>query len=99
MTDLRTVSCVLRGDTLAKSIRLQIEPTASVKHLKSCIKSRYSPIFKGISASDIVLWEIWIPSEDEKPDYIVKLVDIQKKSLVRAPLSKLVRNQPLKESM
>ncbi|KAF9147092.1 hypothetical protein BGX20_006757, partial [Mortierella sp. AD010] len=80
MTSEITLFCIVDGDSTAFSI--DIASTKTVDHLKKEIKKDQSPVFDHLRASDLTLWSVNIPcDDDEKP---ITLVDQTNRKKLRA---------------
>jgi hypothetical protein len=64
-TQLLSLNCFVLGDDLKKMFTIEIEETKNVSILKKLIKEEKAPHLDHVAASDLDLWSVSIPMNDD----------------------------------
>ena len=63
-TQLLSLNCLVLGDDLKKVFTVKIDKTENVSILKKLIKEEKASRLKHVDASDLELWSVSIPTDD-----------------------------------
>ena len=74
-----SVNCYILGDDPDQLFTVKIEKTENVSVLKKLIKEEKPSCLKDIDASDLDLWEVSVPFDDDKFEEKVKALDLNTK--------------------
>ena len=83
-TQLLSLNCFVCGDDLKKVFTLKIPKTKNVSILKSLIKEKKAPHLDHVAASDLDLWNVSIPKDDDADERLKSIYNLE-------PLDALLR--------
>ena len=85
-TQLLSLNCFVLGDDLKKVFTVKIPKTENVSILKKLIKEEKAPHLNHVAASDLELWNVSIPMDDDTEERLKNINNLEPlKSLL--PLS------------
>ena len=58
-----TLLCLVKGNTLANALAVDIDSEKLVSHLKDAIKAKKTPEFDNFPADKLKLWKVEIPGD------------------------------------
>ena len=76
-TQLLSLNCFVLGDDLKKMFTLKIPKTENVSVLKDLIKEKKASLLNHIDASDLDLWNVSIPVDDDAVERLKRINNLK----------------------
>ncbi|KAF9197500.1 hypothetical protein BGZ49_002022 [Haplosporangium sp. Z 27] len=79
-----TLFCIVNGEQASNAFPVKISSTETIGEFKNAIKREKPSAFKQIEASDLIIWRVSIPIDEDAVDEMIIAINIDSKKLLMA---------------